>query len=115
MLVASHESEARLYRPPVFVKPPRGGVEPPHTIISAPVHTAEWFTRGEGALAALMVLQRSRSGSYRAMTLVPTRPAKRLPQIRTSAPLQTAVYAGGSSGASTEVMGRGGPPPGSRM
>ncbi len=48
MPVGVHESPTGSYRPPVFVKP--RSFEPPHTIISVPVHTAVWRDRTEGTL-----------------------------------------------------------------
>jgi hypothetical protein len=51
------------YLPPVFkVREP--ACSPPHTIISLPVHTAVWYSRPEGALVVLVVVQLSVSKLY---------------------------------------------------
>jgi len=60
VLTGVHASIAGSYLPPVFVR------NPPHTIISRPVHTAACASRTEGTLPCLLVgYHVSLEGSYR--------------------------------------------------
>src|SRR5207302_9395127 len=62
MLVAAQVSVLGLYLPPVLkVLLP---LDPPHTIISLPLHTAVWPYRAAGALVVLVAVQLSALGSY---------------------------------------------------
>src|SRR6266436_4735744 len=62
MLVAAQVSVLGLYLPPVLkVLLP---LDPPHTIISLPLHTAVWPYRAAGALVVLVAVQLSVLGLY---------------------------------------------------
>src|SRR5438094_830689 len=62
MLVAAQVSVLGLYLPPVLkVLLP---LDPPHTIISLPLHTAVWPYRAAGALVVLVAVQLPALGSY---------------------------------------------------
>src|SRR5882762_7599067 len=52
------------YLPPVLVTKFVPKSNPPQTIISLPVHTAVGYSRPEGALVVLVVIQLSTSGLY---------------------------------------------------
>jgi hypothetical protein len=69
--------------PAMFNSPPSN---PPHTIISLPLHTAVFHARPEGALTALVAVQLSVMGLYLPPVLPP--PA---PQTIISLPVHTAV------------------------
>ena len=73
MLVAVQLSVLGSYLPPVFNSLPSN---PPHTIISLPVHTAVCHARPEGALTVLVAVQLSVMGLY----LPPVLPLPRHPR-----------------------------------
>jgi len=54
-----HVSVVGLYRPPGFCT-----ADPPQTIISVPVQTAEWRSRAEGAPVVCIGSHESETGSY---------------------------------------------------
>jgi hypothetical protein len=84
VLVAVQLSVLGSYLPPVFDSLP---TNPPHTIISLPVHTAVCHCRPEGALAVLVAVQLSVLGLYLPPVLPPPKP----PQTIISLPVHTAV------------------------
>src|SRR5262245_61399219 len=65
MLVAVQLSVSGLYRPPVFNRAPLLSC-PPQTIISVPVHTAEFSLLADGTSVVLVAVQWSVVGLYRA-------------------------------------------------
>src|SRR6188472_2893603 len=83
VLVAVQLSVLGSYLPPVFNSLPSN---PPHTIISLPVHTAVFHARPEGALTVLVAVQLSVMGLY----LPPVLPLP-APQTIISLPVHTAV------------------------
>jgi len=83
VLVAVQISVLGSYLPPVFNSLPSN---PPHTIISLPVHTAVFHARPEGALTVLVAVQLSVMGLY----LPPVLPLP-APQTIISLPVHTAV------------------------
>jgi hypothetical protein len=83
VLVAVQLSVLGSYLPPVFNST---AINPPHTIISLPVHTAVFQARPEGALTVLVAAQLSVLGLY----LPPVLPAP-APQTIISLPVHTAV------------------------
>src|SRR3989441_13379991 len=92
-LVGDHAFRAGSYLPPSLKRtcgvPPGAGTQPPHTIISSPVHTAAWCERGAGAFAVGSAVHESADGTYRPPVLrspVPPCP----PQTIISFPVQTA-------------------------
>jgi hypothetical protein len=79
-----------LYLPPVLkkVKP---FDDPPHTIISLPVHTAVWFARTSGTLVVLVAVQLSVAGLYLPPVFKRSSCPSTPPQTIISLPVQTAV------------------------
>src|ERR1051325_2875947 len=65
VVVAVHVSLAGSYRPPLLIWQlcSSSRPQPPHTIISVPVHTAVCCLRGNGAFVPLVVRQVSVMGS----------------------------------------------------
>src|SRR6478735_2240373 len=85
VLVAVQLSVLGSYLPPVFNSLPSN---PPHTIISLPVHTAVFHARPEGALTVLVAVQLSVLGLY----LPPVfKGGNSPPQTIISLPVHTAV------------------------
>jgi hypothetical protein len=67
-------------------------LNPPHTIISPPVHTAVWSHRAKGAFAVLLVVQLSVPASYLPPVLKSIAGQQKTPpQMIISLPVQTAV------------------------
>ena len=87
VLVAVQLSVLGLYLPPVFKL--RLPSNPPHTIISLPVHTAVFYARPVGALTVLVAVQLSVLGLY--LPPVLKRPPPYPPQTIISLPVHTAV------------------------
>ena len=90
VLVAVQLSVVGLYLPPVLQKlsPPQSP-QPPQTIISLPVQTAEGRLRPVGALVVLVAVQLSVLGSYLPPVLKKVPGPVSPPQTIISAPVQT--------------------------
>src|SRR2546425_697330 len=103
MFVAAQVSVLGLYLPPVLkVLLP---LDPPHAIISLPLHTAVWPYRAAAALVVLVAVQLSALGSYLPpvlrllpLLLIP-------PQTIISLPVHTAVCQRRASGALVTLVG----------
>src|SRR5205807_940751 len=78
------------YLPPVFVS--AVFPNPPQTIISPPVQTAMWRSRGDGALMVLVSVQVSMLELYLSPVLKNVRPSPVPPHTIISLPVQTAVW-----------------------
>jgi hypothetical protein len=63
MVVATHVLVLGKYLPPVLKELPP--LSPPQTIITVPVHTAVWLSRGSGAFVVLVGVQLFVIGLYR--------------------------------------------------
>jgi hypothetical protein len=85
VLVRVQLSVVGLYCPPLLKTPQQ--LYPPHTIISLPVHTADWCALASGAFAVLVAVQLSVMGLYLPPLFRIGSPA----QIIISMPVQTAV------------------------
>jgi hypothetical protein len=109
-VVAAQVSEAGSYRPPLLIwqECSSSRPQPPHTIISVPVHTAVCCLRGNGAFVPLVVRHVSVAGSYRDPELYFDSPASVPPQMIISAPVHTdevAMFASGSANVGSQVPG----------
>ena len=90
MFVAAQVSVLGLYLPPVLkVLLP---LDPPHTIISLPVHTAVWPYRAAGALVVLVAVQLPALGLYLPPVFKGPKPLPLYPpHTIISLPVQTAL------------------------
>jgi hypothetical protein len=78
------------YLPPVLVTKLEPSSDPPQAIISLPVHTAVEYSRPDGALLVLVIVQLSALGLYLPPVFnLPESPKP--PQMIISLPVQTAV------------------------
>ena len=90
MFVAAQVSVLGLYLPPVLkVLLP---LDPPHTIISLPLHTAVWPYRAAAALVVLVAVQLPALGSYLPPVFKGPKPLPLYPpHTIISLPVQTAL------------------------
>ena len=91
MLVAVQLFVAGLYLPPVLKRLGPALAAPPQMIISLPIHTAVWASRGLGALVPLVAVQLSVAGLYFPPVFNGSKFSSNPPQTIISLPVHTAV------------------------